>query len=341
MEHFPTNTSFHKNRRFRFSRLVVTSILALVLSGCANIRALEPAGPPAQLITNLWWFMFWTSLVIFLAVVGLLIYALFKPRQPTDDHSIRTGRAFITWGGVIIPAIVILAVMSFTLYGMDELASPPSNPVIEIHVTSNMWWWDVRYPEYGIATGNEIHIPAGQPVNLQLRAVDVIHSFWVPQLQGKRDMMPHTTTQLWLLADQPGEYRGQCAEFCGLQHANMAFLVIAHTPEEFQEWLELRSTPPPPPTDPYIRRGQQVFLGAECVYCHTIRGTVASGTVGPDLTDIASRRELGAGTLPNTPGHLASWTINAQLFKPGNRMPPMPMQGEDFNAMMAYMRTLR
>jgi cytochrome c oxidase subunit II len=285
--------------------------------------------------------MFWTSLVIFLAVVGLLLYAVFKRRQPPDEPSIRAGRMMITWGGILIPAVVVIATMVYTLYVMDALAEPNRRPPLTIDVTSHMWWWDMRYTEHGIATGNELHMPAGQPVLLQLRATDMIHSFWVPQLQGKRDMLPDATTTLWLEADSAGVYRGMCAEFCGLQHANMSFLVIVHEPDDFEAWLAHQQELPPEPEDDLIRQGQQVFMESECVACHTIRGTPANGTLGPDLTDIGMRREIGAGTLPNTPGHLAGWIINAQQFKPGNRMPPMAIDGQDLQAMMAFLLSLR
>jgi cytochrome c oxidase subunit II len=333
--------SSHPSRSRWLLKLVVSIVLLMFTSGCAGIRVLDPGGPAASLITDLWWFMFWTSLVIFIAVVVLLLYALFKPRQSPDETSIRAGRMMISWGGIIIPAVVVIATMVYTLYVMDALSEPDRRPPLTVDVTSHMWWWDMRYTEQGIATGNELHIPAGQPVLLQLRATDVIHSFWVPRLQGKRDMMPGTVTTLWIEADEPGEYRGMCAEFCGLQHANMSFLVIAHEPDEFEAWLANQQALPPEPEDDLTIQGQQVFMESECVACHTIRGTQANGTLGPDLTDIGARRELGAGTLPNTPGHLAGWTVNAQQFKPGNRMPPQAIEGEDLQALVAYMRSLR
>jgi cytochrome c oxidase subunit II len=337
-----SRTAIVRSRWFRRIPLAVSLLLlAWFLAGCTGIRALDPAGPAAALITDLWWFMFWTSLVIFIIVIALLLYAVFKRRQPEDEPSIRAGRMMITWGGIVVPAIVVIVTMVYTLYVMDALAEPQRRPPLTVDITSHMWWWDMRYTEQGIATGNELHIPAGQPVLLQLHAFDVIHSFWVPRLQGKRDMMPGTVTTLWIEADEPGEYRGMCAEFCGLQHANMSFLVIVHEPEDFEAWVEHQQNLPPEPEEDDARQGLEVFLASECVACHTIRGTPANGTIGPDLTDIAMRRELGAGTIPNTPGHLAGWIINAQQFKPGNRMPPQPIEGEDFQALMAYLLSLR
>jgi cytochrome c oxidase subunit II len=178
------------------------------------------------------------------------------------------------------------------------------------------------------------------PVAFTLYSEDVIHSFWVPQLHGKIDHMPGHETGIWLQADEPGVYRGQCGEYCGLQHARMHFLVIAHEQEEFDAWVAARQESPPQPEEDPALRGQQVFLGSACVYCHTVSGTNASGVLGPDLSDMAVRREIGAGTLPNSPGNLAAWIIDSQTIKPGNRMPPMPMAGPDLQALLAYMQTL-
>jgi cytochrome c oxidase subunit 2 len=204
-----------------------------------------------------------------------------------------------------------------------------------------MWWWEVRYPDHEVTTANEIYIPAGQPVNFRLTTNDVIHSFWVPELNGKIDMIPGKTNTLWLQAAEPGIYRGLCTEFCGLQHAKMQYLVIAVPPNAFAQWVEQQRQPAPAPTDETTRLGQQIFLGSACVYCHAIRGTNASGQLGPDLTHIASRRTLGAGILPNNRGTLGGWTINSQHIKPGNRMPPMNLSGAELQALLDYLATLQ
>jgi cytochrome c oxidase subunit 2 len=221
------------------------------------------------------------------------------------------------------------------------LAYPPTPPALTIEVIGHMWWWEVRYPDHEVTTANEIYIPAGQPVNIRLTTNDVIHSFWVPELNGKIDMIPGKTNTLWLQAAEPGIYRGLCTEFCGLQHAKMQYLVIAVPPNAFAQWVEAQRQPAPAPTDETTRLGQQIFLGSACVYCHAIRGTNASGQLGPDLTHIASRRTLGAGILPNNRGTLGGWTINSQHIKPGNRMPPMNLSGAELQALLDYLATLR
>lgn len=311
----------------------------LLLSGC-GVRALDPAGPAAAAIANLWWVMLATSVVVFIGVMAALTIALWRRRDPNTGYD-ELGRRLVTIGGALIPGIIVLGLMVYNTYITIKLEEPPSPPVITVNVESHQWWWSVGYPDIDFTTANEVHIPAGQSVLLQLHSHDVIHAFWVPELHGKRDMMPDFTGQLWLQADEPGTYRGQCAEFCGLQHAKMLFLVIAHEPEDFQSWLRQQEAPRPDITEPQALRGQQVFLDEGCATCHTVRDTEATGTLGPDLTNIASRRELGAGTLPNTPSNLAAWIVDSHVFKPGNRMPPAPMSGEDLRDLLTYLEHLR
>jgi cytochrome c oxidase subunit 2 len=206
-----------------------------------------------------------------------------------------------------------------------------------------MWWWEVRYPEQGIVTANEIHVPAGQAVKLELTSVDVIHSFWAPSLHGKRDMIPGLTTTFWIQADQSGVYRGQCAEYCGLQHANMAFVVVALPPDEFAAWMSERSAAPArpapaaPPSPADLPRGLAVFLRAGCAKCHSIRGTPAEGKLAPDLTHIGSRQTLAAGTVPNNRGNLAGWIANPQALKPGAKMPATYLPPEELFDLVSYL----
>jgi cytochrome c oxidase subunit 2 len=211
---------------------------------------------------------------------------------------------------------------------------------LRIHVTGVQWWWRVFYPEEQVTTANEIHIPTNRPVELLLDTNDVIHSFWVPRLHGKVDMIPGKTNTLVLQADTPGEYVGECAEFCGTQHARMHLRVIAQSPEEFDAWLQAQSQPAPSPPEGILREGQQIFLGSACVYCHAIRGTNASGVIGPDLTHLASRRTLAAGTVPNTRGYLMGWIADPHGIKPGNRMPPTYLDADDLDALVTYLESL-
>jgi cytochrome c oxidase subunit 2 len=192
-----------------------------------------------------------------------------------------------------------------------------------------------------VITANEIHIPVGKPVHIRLASRDVIHSFWVPDLHGKKDLIPGKDTDLWLRADRAGVYRGQCAEFCGWQHAHMALLVIAEPQDRFDAWLASQRQTPPPPSTPLGQRGRAVFESQACPLCHTVAGTQANGSAGPDLTHLASRRTIAAGTLPNTIGSLGGWIVDPQSTKPGNRMPAVTLHADDLQALLAYLETLR
>jgi cytochrome c oxidase subunit 2 len=303
------------------------------------VQALDPAGPAAAAIARLWWVMLVLGLLVFIGVMAALILALRRRRGAPGEEG-QLGLGLVAIGGAIVPAVVILVVMLYNTYVSVDLQDPPTPAELSVFVESNQWWWHVHYPDDEVTTANEIHIPAGEAVTLQLTSDDVIHAFWVPKLQGKRDLMPDHVGQLWLQADRPGTYRGQCAEFCGRQHAKMEFLVIAHEPESFAAWLERHQQPPADPETDQAVRGKEVFFEAGCGDCHAVRGTEASGTLGPDLTLLASRRELGAGTLPNTRENLAAWIFDSQQFKPGNLMPRMPMPDEDLEALLAYLETL-
>jgi len=212
-------------------------------------------------------------------------------------------------------------------------------------VIGHQWWWEVKYqdpiPGRIVTTANEIHVPAGRPVLLQLSSVDVIHSFWVPSLHGKRDLIPGHPSSLWIEADRPGTYRGFCAEFCGHQHAHMGLLVIADSPDRYAAWYAAQLETPPPPVDPLAQRGRQVVESAPCALCHTVQGSQASASLGPDLTHLGSRRTLAAATLPNTPENLGRWIVDPQTIKPGNPMPANRLSAEDLRAAVAYLESLR
>lgn len=315
-------------------------VALLFLSGC-GVRALDPAGPAAASIASLWWVMFALSAIVFAGVMAALAIGIWRRRDVSEDHEDPLGPRLVVIGGAIVPGLVVLGLMAYNTYITVDLEEPPTTPGYTIFVESNQWWWQVHYPDHDFTTANEIHIPVDQSVTLRLTSDDVIHSFWVPELHGKRDMMPEHVGQVWLHADRPGTYRGQCAEFCGLQHAKMQFLVIAHEPEEFEVWLDQQQAPRPDPVDDQVIRGQQIFLEHGCGDCHAVRGSDASGAVGPDLTNVASRRELGAGTLTNTREHRADWIVSSQEFKPGNLMPPVPMPDQDLQDLLAYLETLR
>jgi cytochrome c oxidase subunit 2 len=248
----------------------------------------------------------------------------------------------VALGATVVLLFVILTASVLTGHAMSGLKS--KNP-IAIDVIGHQWWWEVRYEatqaDQTVVTANEIHIPVGQPVVIKTSSRDVIHSFWAPNIQGKRDLIPGYENALWLQADRPGVFRGQCAEFCGHQHAHMAFFVVAEPLDKFQSWLKQQVSTPPPPGDPDAIEGQQVFLSHPCVMCHTIRGSDAGAKAGPDLTHIASRMTIGAGTLTNTKGNLAAWILDSQSIKPGNMMPPNLLKADDLNALLTYLETLK
>ncbi|NEE02021.1 cytochrome c oxidase subunit II [Phytoactinopolyspora halotolerans] len=301
---------------------------------------LSPAGPAARQITGLWWLLFWISAVVSVVVFVLLGRAVLRGRRAGERVNTRSGNRFVLIMGVALPVLVLAGVYVVGLRDMRALQHDGEPAAYTVEVVGHKWWWEVRYPDDGAVTANEIHIPAGEPVDLELTTEDVNHSLWVPELAPKVDLIAGRTNTLRLEADEPGEYRGQCAEFCGLQHANMAFIVVAHPPEEFRSWLANESEPAPEPDTQPAAEGLEVLESSSCATCHTVRGTEAGGTLGPDLTHLAGRRYLGAGAVPNNPGHLAGWISDAQSIKPGNEMPPQPLPSEDLQALLAYLETL-
>jgi cytochrome c oxidase subunit 2 len=236
----------------------------------------------------------------------------------------------------------VLTVLSFT--SQRRLFAAEQQPYV-IQVTGHQWWWEVQYQDPAanrvFTVANEIHTPVGEPVKIQLESQDVIHSFWVPSLNGKQDLIPGQQNETELIATRPGVYRAQCAEFCGLQHAHMAFTVVAEDREVFARWADSQISPATDPTSPEQRAGQAVFLSHACVTCHAIRGTQAGGRFGPDLTHVGSRRTIAAGELPLSRGSLAAWIADPQGVKPGNQMPLVPLNADELNAVSAYLEALK
>jgi cytochrome c oxidase subunit II len=350
--HSKQRRSLCRSRGLLAVALLLGVLLSLGLVGCArepvthNVpNMLDPRGTGAREVANLWWIILGLGTAVFLAVSGLLGAAVYRRSQAIDsdeavDLSHVSGTVWILWGGVLIPFVILMVTFFFGLRALAAISYPPQPTTVTIEVTGHRWWWEVRYPDHGIITANEIVIPVGQPVAIVVRSADVIHSFWVPQLHGKLDMTPGRVDSMWLQAEEAGVYRGLCAEFCGLQHAKMQFLVIAQEPERFNDWVEQQSQPAAEPADSLTGHGQQVFLTSSCVYCHTVRGTPARGVLGPDLTHLASRRTLAAGIIPNSRGHLAGWILDPQQIKPGNLMPPTSFSAEDLQALLAYLESL-
>jgi cytochrome c oxidase subunit 2 len=249
-------------------------------------------------------------------------------------------RAWVLVGGAAIPALILAGVFVLTL-GAYRGSAPAGDPALTVEVIGHQWWWEVRYPDQHIESADEIHIPVGVAVKIVLRSADVIHSFWVPNLAGKTDVIPGQLNATWLQADSAGTWRGTCAEYCGMQHAHMALSVVAQPTGEFARWVDHEQQPAAAPSDSGLLMGLHEFLTQQCVYCHTVRGTAAQGNVGPDLTHLASRLTLASGTLPNTRGNLAGWLLNPDRLKPGTKMPAIPLTGGQVQAIVAYLESLK
>jgi cytochrome c oxidase subunit 2 len=286
--------------------------------------------------------MLWISVAVFGVVLAFLVAAVVKSRRKeaaSAPHP-RWGEPFVVIGGIVVPSLVLVAVFVVSLRDMAALSSPEPEPRITIEVVGHDWWWEVVYEEAGAVTANEIHVPVGEPVRLELTTDDVIHSFWVPQLQAKTDLIPGQTNVMWLEADEPGRYRGQCAEYCGLQHANMIFYVVAEPAGEFQTWLSEQAGDAPEPQDFSAAAGREVFLNGTCAGCHAIRGTEATATLGPDLTHLAARDTIAAGVLDNTRSDLATWIVDPQGVKPGATMPPTSLTADELDNLLDYLEQL-
>jgi cytochrome c oxidase subunit II len=322
-------------------RLPVLMAVSLLV-GCSGERtqsALHPAGPAAAEIAWLWWVMLAAFTAVFVLVVVLLLIAVFRKARDEQAAPPLGRTRFVVAGGVVLPVVVVVPLLFLSLETSMALRTPREGRTVR--VVGHQWWWEVRYPQEGIVTANEVHIPTGERVRLELASADVIHSFWVPQLGGKRDLIPGIENVFWVQADEPGVYRGQCAEYCGTQHAKMAFLVVALPPDEYQAWVSDRQRPRPAPQTPQQERGLQVFLEAGCANCHAVRGTPAAGQTGPDLTHIGGRRTLGAATIPNTHGNLAGWVSDPRPLKPGLKMPAARLAPDDLLALVAYLESLK
>ena len=340
-------------RRLLHRSKLLSSLLFLpALTGCVGWQsALDAHGPAARHV--FWLISLFTGLLgaIWLAVMVALIVALTKHRRAvsaadplaTNPASEQRSLKVVT-GLTILTGITVLALTGLSFSSQRRLFETKSGSLV-VRVTGHQWWWDVQYqdPEAGrtFTTANEIHIPVGVPVKVELEASDVIHSLWIPSLAGKQDLIPGQQNLLELMASRPGIYRGQCAEFCGLQHAHMALDVIAEDEPAFEQWRKAQRAAAPDPQSAEQQQGERVFLSKPCMMCHQIRGTSAGGRVGPDLTHVGSRRSLAAAELPLTRGTLAAWIADPQGVKPGSKMPLVPLGSDDLNAVAAYLEGLK
>lgn len=324
--------------RIRLSRFLLAATAYLSFypghTYAARESMLYPAGPAAEKIAGLWWEMLIVYGIVFFITMVFVVLALVVRRR---EHPV-LGSRFVFISGIGIPVIILAAMLYSTIQATVEMGKVPADYHIE--VTSHHWWFEVRYPENGIVDANEIHIPVGKMVEFKLLSKGVVHSFWVPRLGGKRDMLPDHPTKLYLMADEAGDYRGTCTEYCAGPHALMAFRLIAHEPEDFEQWISRNSKPPAAPTDPQLLQGRRVFEEGGCAACHAISGVSESDT-GPDLTRLASRSTLGAGTIANTKGNLSGWIADPQSIKPRNMMPPSYLPPSDLHALVEYLRSLQ
>ena len=347
-------------------------VVALVLAGCTPDHypqtALRPLsdfgriGDDIQTTTIKW------AILVFVLVEGALLYAIFRFRgKPTDPEPTQThGNTTIEIVWTVIPALILAAIAVPTVRGIFQMNATPAADALEVQVIGHQWWWEFRYPTLNLTTANELHIPVGQTVSLKMGTVDVIHSFWLPRMAGKRDVFPNRETRLWFKADSAGEYSGQCAEFCGMEHARMAFHVRAQSPEEFQAWAAhmqtLRAAPAPAaatptdsvrtasagatvqaqapgPDDPQYAAGEKLFQAKGCVACHSLNAYDApKGLIGPNLANVGARSYIGAGTLKNTDENLARWIENPQKVKQGVAMPYLGVKPEDAKTLAAFLR---
>jgi cytochrome c oxidase subunit 2 len=334
---------------------LAAALTAAMLAACSGPQsALDAAGLQSGRLSELWWIFFAVTGFVYLSVMAVVLAALLKaPRAaststpdvtPNIHRDKRVGNVVKAAVAVTVVVLFAMMIVSFrtgrALNSLSQAEAP-----ITIKVKGQQWWWEVVYedavPSNNVTTDNEIHVPVGRPIKVELRTSDVIHSFWLPNMHGKKDLIPNYPTTLYFQADRPGTYWGQCAEFCGYEHAKMRFIVVAETQEEFDSWLNSQRQTPPAPTDQTEAHGQQIFLTSSCIQCHTIKGTPAAARVGPDLTHIASRPYIAAGSLENTREHLRQWVTDPQSIKPGIKMPMNTFTDDDLNALVTYLQSLK
>ena len=328
-------------------RNAITAATGWLLAGCHGVLStLDPATPESSRLAHLTWVLVVVAAIVFVAVTGILFAAIRRHRgegSGIDLASVSTRPVLV--GGAVVPAAILLATFIAALGAMREYPIDRSQ-AITVRVIGHQWWWDVEYLDASgstiFHTANEIHVPVGRPVRVLLNSADVIHSFWVPALHGKIDLIPGDTNEVRFTASRPGVYRGECAEFCGLQHAHMGFMVVADDPARFDAWAAGQRSDAAAPDDSASRAGMFAVTNGACAACHTIRGTTARGAIGPDLTHVGSRRTLAAGTLANNAASMEAWITDAGRLKPGTTMPSLrEFSGSQLREMAAYLRQLR
>jgi cytochrome c oxidase subunit 2 len=328
--------------------LAPLAVAVLLLAGCAATdpqNALAPEGPVARMEGDLFNLIFWIAVGVFVVVEALLLWTIIRHRAqpgaalPAQTHGNTVLE--ITW--TIIPCIIlaIIAVPTLTTIVSATSEAPASTKTMNVTVTGHQWWWQFDYPDQGVITSDELHIPVGTRINLAIESADVIHSFWIPKLGGKVQAIPNQHNTSWIQADQVGTYNAQCYQLCGASHANMRFIVVVQSQADFDQWVKQMTTAPVQPTSGLAAQGAQIFASSACVGCHTIQGTKANAKIGPNLSHIGSHQTLAGATLQNTPENLATWLHNPPAVKPGSIMPNLNLTNDQVNALVAYLESLK
>ena len=349
--------SILKRPSMRFLAVVFAGLVLATLAACTTDNpqsTFDTLGPVARSQATIFYIIMYAGLVVFALVMALIIYATIRYRRrytDRDPEQIQGNHLLeITW--TVIPALLLIAVAVPTINALFDNSVSPDPDALTVRATANQWWFEFEIEELGVVTANELHIPVGEVINLDLEATDVIHSFWVPKLAGKVDMIPNNTNTMWMQADEEGVFLGQCAEFCGESHANMRFRVVAHSREDFDAWVEEQLADAVVPSDPLAQQGHDLFMSVEveCWSCHTVRGSaIAYGDVGPDLTHFASRMHMASGIMDNTHENLVRWLTDPNEIKPGNVMsrdgsvyndPARALTEPQIAALAAYLRSL-
>lgn len=311
---------------------------------------IHPSSPQAHSIDTLWDVSLIISTVVYVVVIISLIIGTYRAyrRSRSNDSSVAPSDLTlkrVVVASTLVTVAILIVFLGYTFATIKDVNPKPASDELRIQVVGHQWWWEVNYidpdPQNYVKTANEIHVPTGRPISLELLSRDVIHSFFVPALQGKMDLIPGRLSKLQFKVDTPGVYRGQCAEFCGHQHAFMAFYVVAHSPNDFYQWVYSQRKSASPPSDSLRKQGEKIFLSGTCAVCHNITGTLAGGTLGPDLTHLGSRTTIAAGILDNTDANLGRWILNPHKIKPGVRMPSNQLAENDLRALVAYLEGLK
>lgn len=337
----------------KWSLLWASLAVGALTAGCSGVNSVfSTASTNAQITSQLIRIVFGIAAVVFVVVEGLLLYTVFRFRSKhKDETGLPTqveGNQKLEIGWTAVPAVILAIVFGLSIGPLRTVSSQPAlasglageKPLV-VRVVGRQWFWEFDYTDDHIVTANELHIPVGVPVRLDVQSADVIHSFWVPELGGKMDVIPGHINTIWIKADQAGTYPGQCAEFCGVEHAKMRLEVVAEDAASFKAWILGQQAPVASPSSADAAQGEKAFLDGTCSACHTITGTKARGQVGPNLTHFASRQTFAGGTLPNTPQNLSSWLSNPQAVKPGNLMPNLHLPESEIQQLVAFLESLK